>query len=326
VVVYGRREKLGELLRLLRAEQGIGYIPVGLFLADQGPEIREIEGVPVLSETEDPWPYAHGAILLEPSSFRNTRPELSEEVSLRYRTALIVPEFHDEAPTLWLTPRDLGGVVGLEISTNLLDPWSRLVKFLSEVCIVLLLLPFCLLLLLGVGLLIFLGDFHNPLFVQTRIGAKGKPFQMWKFRSMRPDAEKLLQRQLDEDAEFRREWEQNFKSRRDPRITRLGGFLRRNSMDEIPQIINILRGDMALIGPRPLPHYHEQELPESVRTLRRRVRPGMTGLWQVSGRSDSGNEGMIRWDSYYVRNWSIWLDVVILVRTFRTLMLRRGAY
>lgn len=325
VVVYGRKEKTRELLKLLAESQGVGYLPVGVFLADGNGE-RDLDGVPVLGAEDDPYPYAHGAILLEPSTLRDTRPEFSEQVALSYRTALIVSEFHTHAPTLWVTSRDLGGVAGLEVSTNLLDPWSRLLKQLSETLIVLLLLPLILLLLLGVGLLIFFSDFHSPFFLQSRIGFNGKPFRMWKFRTMRPDAENVLQQKLDKDALFRAEWEKSFKSRNDPRITWIGQFLRRSSLDELPQILNILKGEMALIGPRPLPPYHDKELPEIVKDLRRRVRPGMTGLWQVSGRSDSGNDGIIRWDSYYVRNWSIWLDLVILVRTLYAVIRKKGAY
>jgi Undecaprenyl-phosphate galactose phosphotransferase WbaP len=325
VVIYGHKDKTVELLQLLKESQGIGYIPVGIFLADDE-DIDELEGIPILEAAEDPYPYAHGAILLEPSTLRDTRPEFSEQVSLSYRNVLIVHELHTHAPTLWLTPRDLGGVIGLEISTNLLDFWSRLLKQCSELLIVILLLPLILILLSLVSLIIFLNDFHNPFFLQNRVGFRGGEFKMWKFRTMRPDAEKILQQKLDSDPVFRKEWELSFKSRNDPRITRIGKFLRRSSLDELPQFINILKGEMALIGPRPLPPYHDDELPERVKDLRRRVRPGMTGLWQVSGRSDSGNEGISRWDSYYVRNWSLWLDIVILVRTVKTVLHKKGAY
>ena len=106
----------------------------------------------------------------------------------------------------------------------------------------------------------------------------------------------------------------------------IGNFLRITSLDELPQIINVLRGEMSLVGPRPLPDYHYDPLPQSVKTLRERVRPGMTGLWQVSGRSESGTQGLEKWDSYYVRNWSIWLDIIIIVRTLRVVLTAKGAY
>jgi len=325
VVIYGHPQKTERFIDMLRESSGIGYVPIGVFLADDL-ELKELNGVAVLDSGEDPFPFAHAAILLEPSTLRDTRPEFAEKASLNYRHAVIVPELHEDAPSLWMRPRDLGGVAGLEISTNLLDPWSRLLKQTSEVLIVLITLPIVLPLILLLAMLVFLWDFHHPFFRQTRIGANGKPFEMWKFRTMRPDAEEILRHKLETDPDFEEEWNQAFKSKDDPRITRLGRFLRATSLDELPQFLNILRREMSLIGPRPLPEYHDKQLPKTILDLRRKVRPGMTGMWQVSGRSDSGNDGIIRWDAYYVRNWSIWLDVVILVRTVYAVFCRRGAY
>ena len=108
-------------------------------------------------------------------------------------------------------------------------------------------------------------------------------------------------------------------------ISTLAG-LRKTSLDEIPQLLNVLRGTMSLVGPRPLPAYHFEDLPEQVRFLREKVQPGITGLWQVSGRSEAGTAGMEKWDPYYVRNWSIWLDIVIIARTFKAVFCCRGAY
>ena len=143
---------------------------------------------------------------------------------------------------------------------------------------------------------------------------------------MVPDADAVLETALAADPALREEWDAHFKLEADPRITRVGRVLRRTSLDELPQLFNVLRGDMSLVGPRPLPQYHHDELPERVRALRERVRPGITGLWQVSGRSDSGTLGMERWDPYYVRNWSLWLDAVILVRTLKVVARGSGAY
>jgi lipopolysaccharide/colanic/teichoic acid biosynthesis glycosyltransferase len=143
---------------------------------------------------------------------------------------------------------------------------------------------------------------------------------------MKPDAEQELRVAIVADPRLQSEWEGDFKLRNDPRITKVGRWLRRTSLDELPQLVNILKGEMSLVGPRPLPDYHYLEISEQVRALRDRVRPGLTGLWQVSGRSEAGTRGMERWDAYYVRNWSVWLDVVILVRTIRVVFSGRGAY
>ena len=143
---------------------------------------------------------------------------------------------------------------------------------------------------------------------------------------MVPDAEKILRRKLAEDPALKAEWDANYKLKKDPRITPVGWLLRRTSLDELPQLWCVLTGAMALVGPRPLPKYHHEELQLRTQRLRIRVRPGITGLWQVSGRSDTGTAGMDKWDTYYVTNWSIWLDIVILVRTVRVVLFGSGAY
>src|SRR5262249_18493061 len=158
--------------------------------------------------------------------------------------------------------------------------------------------------------LILLEDRENPFYRQARAGHNGRLFHAYKFRTMVTNAQEALKSHLHRDPALRAGWEANMKLRRDPRITRLGRVLRITSLDELPQLFNVIMGEMALVGPRPLPAYHLEKLPAHVREERARVRPGLTGLWQVSGRSDAGNAGMVRWDPYYVRNWSIWLDVL----------------
>ncbi|MFQ3224815.1 MAG: lipopolysaccharide/colanic/teichoic acid biosynthesis glycosyltransferase [Lentimonas sp.] len=160
---------------------------------------------------------------------------------------------------------------------------------------------------------------------QQRIRGGGRLFDALKFRTMVPEVEVVLEVELREDRALRAEWEHDCKLKRDPRITKIGKFLRRSSLDEIPQLVNVLRGELSLIGPRPLPNYHHDQLPSSVRKLRERVKPGMTGFWQVSGRSEVGSDGMVRWDPYCVRNWLLWLDIVILVRTVRVVIGGHGA-
>jgi lipopolysaccharide/colanic/teichoic acid biosynthesis glycosyltransferase len=135
----------------------------------------------------------------------------------------------------------------------------------------------------------------------------------------------LLDRFLQSHPNLRAEWEQNFKLRDDPRVTRIGRFLRKTSLDELPQLWNVLRGEMSLVGPRPIV---DAEITKygTVYEMYRRIRPGISGFWQVSGRSDTDYAERVRLDAYYVNNWSVWLDIVILVRTVRSVMLGRGAY
>ena len=183
-------------------------------------------------------------------------------------------------------------------------------------------LPLCLI----IAALIWLEDRKNPLFLQERIGKEGKVFKTWKFRTMVPNADEVLAQKLEEDPALREEWEMFYKLRNDPRITKMGHFLRRTSLDEIPQLVNVFKGEMSLVGPRPLPRYHYEVLPAHVRALREQVQPGLTGLWQVSGRSDAGTEGMEISDPAYVKNWSLGLDFKILIKTVSVVVKGTGAY
>ena len=158
------------------------------------------------------------------------------------------------------------------------------------------------------------------LFSQPRIGYRGEPFQFLKFRSMHVNAEKIVEKLRAEHPE-----KALFKDRHDPRRTRVGRFIRPTSIDEIPQMINVLRGEMSLIGPRPLPPYESENYDEWERG-RFEMRPGLTGLWQVRGRSNITFDEMILMDLYYIENWSLRLDLQIMLRTPAAVLLRRGAY
>ncbi|QDQ26613.1 exopolysaccharide biosynthesis protein [Chitinimonas arctica] len=163
------------------------------------------------------------------------------------------------------------------------------------------------------------------LFAHVRVGQQGRAFRCFKFRSMHPDAERRLADLLARDADAKREWERDFKLKRDPRVTVLGEFLRKSSLDELPQLWNVLRGEMSLVGPRPivaeeLARYGAFDADYIA------VRPGITGLWQVSGRNDTTYDERVRLDSHYVRNWSLALDCRILFRTLHVVIARQGAY
>ena len=159
---------------------------------------------------------------------------------------------------------------------------------------------------------------------QERLGRNGRPLRVWKFRSMYVDADARLAKLLEGSPAVAAEWKANFKLAHDPRVTPLGRFLRKTSLDELPQLFNVFAGDMALIGPRPIvedeiPHYGDSYKVFSS------VRPGITGLWQVSGRSDTDYARRVALDTYYVLNWSPWMDIWILVRTVFAVLLMRGA-
>jgi undecaprenyl-phosphate galactose phosphotransferase len=165
----------------------------------------------------------------------------------------------------------------------------------------------------------------SPIYRQTRIGRNGRPFEIFKFRTMYEDSDERLTGFLRQNEHARREWKRFLKLRNDPRVTRIGGFLRRTSLDELPQLINVFLGQMSLVGPRPY-------LPEEVKSLPKeklvflRVLPGITGLWQVTGRSDTAFKYRLAIDAWYVRNWTLWLDIVILLKTIKVVAMREGAY
>ena len=168
------------------------------------------------------------------------------------------------------------------------------------------------------------------LFGQQRIGMGGKPFTAWKFRSMLPNAEQILENCLNENPLFKAEWVQTHKLRHDPRVTWIGKILRRTSLDELPQLWNILRGDMSLVGPRPIVdsvNYDASYIRNYQReyAIYQSVRPGLTGMWQITCRNSGVYDRRIYYDMYYIRNWSLWLDLYIILRTIRTVVMREGS-
>jgi Undecaprenyl-phosphate galactose phosphotransferase WbaP len=158
-----------------------------------------------------------------------------------------------------------------------------------------------------------------------RLGRSGKTFKAWKFRSMVANSREVLQQLLEADPEARREWEGSYKLKNDPRITRMGRFLRKTSLDELPQIWNVLRGEMSLIGPRPIIRDEVVKYGAYYQYFSS-IRPGMSGLWQVSGRSDIDYEERVALDVYYIQSWSVWLDLHILFKTVGVVFGGKGAY
>ncbi|WP_440591945.1 exopolysaccharide biosynthesis polyprenyl glycosylphosphotransferase [Schlesneria sp.] len=171
----------------------------------------------------------------------------------------------------------------------------------------------------------------GPIFYgQKRVGRGGLNFKAWKFRTMVPNADQVLQQCLQSNPEFRREWEETHKLKNDPRVTWIGRFLRTTSLDELPQLWNILCGEMSVVGPRPIvdsPEYDASYITDYPRefAVYCSVRPGLTGMWQVTCRNSGVYEMRIYWDMYYIRNWSLWLDLYIILRTIRTVLLREGS-
>ena len=324
-VIYGAGEAGARIVRQLQEERGIGYCPVAVFDDDPDRWGGFLDTVPIVGELDEVAPEAAVAFLALPEEHCDRQSDLLAGPLSLYPTVVVVPDLLD-SPTLGVQARDIGGILAFEVSATLTRTGPRVLKRLGDLVVVVGLAPLWMPFVALLAGLIWLEDRASPFYGQERIGEDGETFTARKLRTMVPDADAALDRALAADPALREEWETFFKLENDPRITRIGALLRRTSLDELPQLINVLVGEMSLVGPRPLPDYHHEELDPRVRDLRERVRPGITGLWQVSGRSDSGNAGMERWDPYYVRNWSPWLDAVVLVRTVRVVLKGSGAY
>jgi Undecaprenyl-phosphate galactose phosphotransferase WbaP len=198
---------------------------------------------------------------------------------------------------------------------------KRLADIGAALCLLLLGLP----LMLAVAAAVRIGGPGPVLYGHRRVGRRGRFFTAWKFRTMRPDGDDVLRRHLKLEPAARAEWERDRKLRHDPRVTPVGRVLRRLSLDELPQLWNVLRGEMSLVGPRPVTEDEARRYGEGFR-LYAGVRPGITGLWHVSGRNGTTYEERVELDLYYVRHWSPWLDARILAKTVPVVALGKGAY
>lgn len=213
----------------------------------------------------------------------------------------------------------------LSIRNNLARRRNRLAKrvfdLIATICGGFLILP----ILLVLAVLVGIDNKGHIIFAHRRVGQNGKLFPCYKFQSMVPDAQKRLEEYLAKTPEARKEWEESFKLTNDPRVTKLGAFLRKTSLDELPQLWNVLMGDMSLVGPRPIVTKEIERYGDYIREYYM-VPPGITGMWQVNGRSDTTYEERVAMDTWYVRNWSVWIDLVYLFKTVKTVFTGKGAY
>jgi Undecaprenyl-phosphate galactose phosphotransferase WbaP len=234
------------------------------------------------------------------------------------------------SPSEWIggvgvTPREFEGFFGLEVHQNLFNPWDQALKRILDISLILISSLFILPVVGLIALLIRL-DSRGPIFfLHDRVGKGDRKIRVWKFRTMFPNSDRNLKDYFKLHPESRVEWEATQKIKLDPRVTRIGRILRKTSMDELPQIWNVLKGEMSLVGPRPIINDQIQLYGQPYRQYTR-VLPGITGMWQVSGRNKLSFNERVRLDEFYVHNWSIWLDIYILLRTVLVVLRRDGAY
>jgi len=328
VIVMCSGELEGSIATLLIKEWGLGYKPVAVFDCHQDPKRRGLE-MPAERTLADARELSrkHGVdtlIVALPYTRRQHLARLVNWASYSFRHVIIVPNLEGVTNSV-VVARNLAGTFGVEVRHNLLNPSvqraKRALDLVATVVGGILIFP----LILVLSLLVWL-ESRGPVFYSAeRIGRDGKLFSCMKFRTMVPDAEAVLQRILEEDPEAREEYSKYHKLCNDPRVTRIGRFLRQTSLDELPQLWNVLRGEMSLVGPRPYLPRESGDIGDTQSEILR-VYPGITGPWQINGRSHTSFSERVEIDAYYVRDWSIWLDLVILARTARTLVLDRGAY
>lgn len=331
VVVLGDGERAGECVRAMLRDRTQVFRPVAMF-SDFGLDQENEE-----SPSTDAFYF--GGIGEAPAFAK----------AARINTAVLITEDDDrerlDALTVWARTRfehvvvvtgmmglnssamvahDLAGVMGIEMNHNLLDVRDLRIKRAIDLGLTvvggLLVLPVFLLL----ASLVWLETRGSVFYADRRIGRGGKLFSCIKFRTMVFDAEDALQRMLEENHEIREEYSKYHKLRYDPRVTRIGRFLRKTSLDELPQLWNVLRGEMSLVGPRPYLPRESGDIGEHLPEISR-VYPGITGPWQVSGRSQASFGERVEIDVHYIRNWSVWLDLIILANTVNAVLSTRGA-
>ena len=337
VLIVGGGLAAQRVTRALRARALDGLQPVAVFSDDDtlgerdphAPGVRSIGDVPIEGVSADAIAYAqrHGvdhAVVALPDADPDALQALVERLTRAFRRVQFIPNLAT-MPSHGVYATDLDHMLALELRVGLLDAANRIAKRTLDLVGVLagsvVLVPLTALLALAIRV-----DSPGPaLYRQERIGLGGRRFQVWKFRTMVVGADGVLADLLARDPRAADEWARHQKLAHDPRVTRVGRWLRRTSLDELPQLWNVLRGEMSVVGPRPIVDEEVAHYGQAFE-LFTAVRPGITGYWQVSGRSRVPYPERVEYDTYYVRNWSIWLDAVILARTVDVVLRREGAY
>jgi len=328
-VVMGAAKTGAEIVKILKNTKALGIKPVAILDDDVEKHGKLIEGVTVMGSLELAPHLAkqcniRWAIMAMPGLDRERLLQIWEENASYFHHVIYIPDLFGFA-SLGVLPRDFGGILGLEVRQQLLRSSPKIAKAIVDAIVAAVALVVSALLIPFIALFIKL-DSKGPVFYrQTRYGKDGKPFKAWKFRTMVENADVVLKEYLARHPELKEEWDRYQKLRDDPRVTRVGKFLRKTSLDELPQIFNVIKGEMSVVGPRPIVQ-GEIEKYGKYYSFYTKVKPGITGLWQVSGRNDVSFEERVALDAYYVRNWSVWLDLYILARTVPVAVFGKGAY
>jgi Undecaprenyl-phosphate galactose phosphotransferase WbaP len=330
VLIVGAGEAGERALQALHRESNLGYEVVG-FVDDKASKKQAfVQGIKVHNSLNHVERYIKNCdiqdvVIALTNVDKKMLAQLINQLQLKAKSVLYVPDFAGMA-VIGTELRHFfhDQFFAVEINNNLIQPLNYLTKKIFDyaVCLVLSLLLFIPIIIISV--LIRITSPGPAIHKQQRIGKNSVPFMCYKFRTMYCDAELRLNKILAGDLDAKKEWETYWKLKNDPRVTPLGNFLRKTSLDELPQIFNVLKGEMSIVGPRPYLPREWGSLKEYSEIIHS-VPPGITGLWQVSGRSNSTYEQRLSLDSWYVRNWNLWIDIVILFKTVYVVLKKEGA-
>ena len=330
VLIIGAGKTAELLVQGIKNDAGMGYKIIGL-LEDNKVEKGILENYPVLGKFSDAEQVItkyniNHVFIAAPGLEQGKLTKLIYKVQPLVKSMGVIPN---------LVGVPMGGIEAeslfneklmlLRLKNNLERPVNRWIKtsfdYVLTITGTIAISP----ILIIIALWIYKDSPGPVIFKHRRIGKNGKEFNCYKFRSMCVDAKERLEQLLKTDPEAKAEWEKDFKIKNDPRITKSGAFLRKTSLDELPQIFNVLKGEMSLVGPRPIIKDEMVRYGEYINDYLM-VKPGITGMWQVSGRSDTDYKQRVQLDSWYVRNWSVWLDLMLLWRTGKIVLQCKGAY
>lgn len=324
--------KTGELIfKALKREPNFGLNVVG-FLDDDPEKIgKRIEGIRIHGGVEQAQKYIgkcgiEDVIIAMPGCEKSKLISLINKLQHKTQNILLIPDlFGITVLGTNLQHFFQEQAIGLEVKNNLAKPLNIFIKKIFDIIVSFLILIALSVPMLIIAFLIRINSRGPAIFSQERIGKNDRPFRCHKFRTMYTDAEERFNAFMGDNPDAQNEWRNHWKLKNDPRITKIGRFLRKTSLDELPQIFNVLKGDMSLVGPRPVTRKEIDEYYKDHAKLCFGVPPGITGLWQVSGRSNTSYDYRIALDSWYVRNWNMWLDIVILLKTVKAVINQEGA-
>jgi Undecaprenyl-phosphate galactose phosphotransferase WbaP len=327
VVVIGTGERAVSAIRSIQRASQLGYQPVAALSFVRHPNRTHLEGIPIIGGLECAAALSAQGVriaLLEVDNLEGHA--LLDQLQQQFRHVVLLRQYED-LPVEGLQVRNLGSLVGVEYTNNLLVKGNQVIKGILDVVIGVFALALAAPVIAVAVAAVKIIDRGPMFFFQDRAGRNGRRIAVPKIRTMRLDAEQRLEEHLAANPDMRAEWEARYKLQEDPRlIPWVGKLFRRFSIDELPQLWTVVMGGMSLVGPRPFPDYHIKMFSPEFQKLRQRVRPGISGVWQVTVRSDGDVREQEAYDSYYIRNWSVWLDVYILARTLGAVLSGRGAY